>query len=134
MPSPSPLRMMLRAIAHHLAARLAKKGLESGRETELIFCPPWEITIQAASLDTRSPRVNIPPLVRRLLDPAVWKEQDLSPLHQALIESATDKPQTAKTLARLAGYPYNSRLRQALADLARAELLSRGPDGYRRKQ
>ena len=52
-------------------------------------------------------------------------------VHRQILRHLTDTPISAKKLARRAGYKYNSRLRQALADLGRADLIIHSPDGYR---
>lgn len=128
----SPLRLLVRACAHQIAARLAKRSITSGRETELLICPPWEITLNVASLDTQAgATIKIPPNLHRFLK-RVADQPTLSALHQNLLEAADATPRPGKALAKRAGYPYHSRLRQALADLVRQQLLDHGPDGYRR--
>lgn len=59
------------------------------------------------------------------------RHTDLSPMEQALLEAATDRPQSPKTLARLAGYKAES-VRKAITSLVRKRLLVRTADGYSR--
>ncbi len=131
----SPLRAIVRAFTHEIAARLAKRAIATGRETELLVSPPWEITINVASLDTKSTAasIRIPPNLQRFLKRVAGQpENALSALHQNLIGATDTTPRPGRALAKRAGYPYHSRLRQALADLVRQQLLDHGPDGYRR--
>ena len=54
-----------------------------------------------------------------------------TPVERSILAAATREPATGKRLARLAGRPWNSRLRAALADLTRRGKLAHTPDGYR---
>jgi hypothetical protein len=54
----------------------------------------------------------------------------LPQMEQDLLRVATRKPESAKTLARLAGKTMNSHINKALAELCRKRLLLRMPEGY----
>lgn len=56
-------------------------------------------------------------------------DSGLSPMEQGLLAVATDKPQTPKVLARLAGYKPGS-IAKAITSLVRKRLLMNTPDGY----
>lgn len=57
------------------------------------------------------------------------RHRDLSPMEQALLSVATDKPQTQAAMARQAGYKPRS-VTAAFTSLVRKRLLLRTPDGY----
>lgn len=62
-------------------------------------------------------------------DELLTVHSDLSPIEQAILAVVTDQPQSAKTIARLAGYKPIS-ITRALTALCRKRLVLRTPDGY----
>lgn len=69
---------------------------------------------------------------RAVLGPAPVK--GLSPVAEAIYRALTPEPQTAKTLARLAGYRVNPHFRGGLRELQRRTppLCVKVPEGYRK--
>lgn len=46
------LRALLRRSAHLLLAKLAQSGVTSGRESEVVISPPWEVVLSISTADT----------------------------------------------------------------------------------
>ena len=62
------------------------------------------------------------------------EERRLSPVENAALHAALDKPLSVKKLARLAGYRAGSHFSAAVTQLCRMGKLVRVPDGVRRAE
>lgn len=115
---PSPRAELVRA-AVHAAAAVAGQAV-----TALV------VTVAAVGVEVEV-RVSAEE-VRAVLGPAAV--EGLSPVAQAIYRVLTLEPQTAKTLARMAGYHVNPHFRGGLRELRRRDppLCVQTPEGYRR--
>ena len=109
-PATTPLRAQLAALAERM---------EALREVDA--SKPLVVTFERDGVT-----------VRIVVKPDELKSASLNlpPIELALLRAATNEPQSARTLARLAGYSFGSHVTAALTSLCRQRHLSRTPDGY----
>lgn len=109
----TPRARVLRAALDSLRA---EAGAVAGPVRVTVECPGSRLVFELSAEECRS--LNGPP-------------DGLSPLEAATLRVLTPEPQTAKALARLAGYRLNSHFRAGLRLLERRGLAVRTGDGYR---